>query len=94
MSWRKSSYRSYVRLRRRLLGIPQPGCVDFGDRRRPQRRPCIFLIRASTASSPPPALYLIYDARTAVSTLHRSLKPGGVLLLTLPGITQVACGTD
>jgi hypothetical protein len=34
MSWRKSAYRSYVRLRRRLLGIPQPGAVDFGDLRR------------------------------------------------------------
>lgn len=39
-------------------------------------------------------LHLIYDARAAVRTLHRLLKPGGVLLLTVPGITQVPNGTD
>jgi SAM-dependent methyltransferase len=39
-------------------------------------------------------LHLIYDARAAVRTLHRVLKPGGVLLLTVPGITQVPHGTD
>jgi SAM-dependent methyltransferase len=39
-------------------------------------------------------LHLIYDARAAVQTLHRILKPGGVLLLTVPGITQVPNGTD
>jgi len=39
-------------------------------------------------------LHLIYDAGAAVRTLHRLLKPGGVLLLTVPGITQVPHGTD
>jgi SAM-dependent methyltransferase len=34
-------------------------------------------------------LQLIYDCRTALGTLHRILKPGGVLLATFPGITQV-----
>jgi hypothetical protein len=29
-----------------------------------------------------------------VRTLHRILKPGGVLLLTTPGITQVPHGTE
>lgn len=38
-------------------------------------------------------LHLIYEARSAVRTLHRILKPGGVLLLTTPGITQVPHGT-
>jgi SAM-dependent methyltransferase len=38
-------------------------------------------------------LQMIYDARAAVRTLHRILKPGGVLLLTVPGITQVPHGT-
>jgi GT2 family glycosyltransferase/SAM-dependent methyltransferase len=33
-------------------------------------------------------LHLIYDLRAAVATMHRILKPGGVLLLTVPGITQ------
>lgn len=35
------------------------------------------------------ALLLIYDLRAAIQTLHRILKPGGVLLVTVPGITQI-----
>ena len=34
-------------------------------------------------------LHLVYDLRAAVATLHRILKPGGVLLVTVPGISQV-----
>jgi len=34
-------------------------------------------------------LHLIYDMPAAVNTLHRILKPGGTLLLTVPGISQV-----
>jgi hypothetical protein len=34
-------------------------------------------------------LHLIYDVRAAVETLHRILKPGGVLLATMPGISQI-----
>jgi SAM-dependent methyltransferase len=34
-------------------------------------------------------LQLIYDMRSAVQTLYRTLKPGGVLLATFPGVTQV-----
>src|SRR6185369_10438072 len=34
-------------------------------------------------------LHLIYDVRAALATLHRILKPGGVLLATVPGITQI-----
>lgn len=33
-------------------------------------------------------LQLIYDVRAAVKTIHRILKPGGVLLATFPGISQ------
>lgn len=33
-------------------------------------------------------LQLVYDLRRAISTLHRILKPGGVLLATVPGISQ------
>jgi glycosyltransferase involved in cell wall biosynthesis len=33
-------------------------------------------------------LHLIYDTRTALRTLHRILKPDGVLLATFPGISQ------
>jgi SAM-dependent methyltransferase len=38
-------------------------------------------------------LQLIYDVRAAIRTLHRILKPGGVLLATVPTITQIS-GTD
>ena len=34
-------------------------------------------------------LQLIYDARSTLGTLHRLLAPGGVLLATFPGITQI-----
>jgi SAM-dependent methyltransferase len=37
-------------------------------------------------------LHFVYDMRAAVATLHRALKPGGVLLLTTPGISQLDCG--
>jgi SAM-dependent methyltransferase len=35
-------------------------------------------------------LQLIYDLRAAIRTLHRVLKPGGVVLATVPGITPVS----
>ncbi len=34
-------------------------------------------------------LHLIYDIRAAIRTLYRLLRPGGVLLATLPGISQI-----
>ena len=34
MRLRKRAFRVYARVRRSLLGIPQPGSVDFGDLRR------------------------------------------------------------
>ena len=34
-------------------------------------------------------LQLIYDLRAAVGTVHRILRPGGVVLVTVPGITSV-----
>ncbi len=33
-------------------------------------------------------LQLIYDVRAGIQTLHRILKPGGILLATFPGISQ------
>jgi SAM-dependent methyltransferase len=36
-------------------------------------------------------LLLIYDLRAALRTLHRLLKPGGVLLVTVPGIAHPIC---
>jgi glycosyltransferase involved in cell wall biosynthesis len=35
-------------------------------------------------------LHLIYDVRAAIETLHRILKPGGVVLATFPGTSQVS----
>jgi SAM-dependent methyltransferase len=35
-------------------------------------------------------LLLIFDVRSAVRTLHRSLKPGGIVLVTVPGITKIS----
>ncbi len=34
-------------------------------------------------------LHLLYDMKTAVAHLYRILKPGGILLVTVPGISQV-----
>jgi SAM-dependent methyltransferase len=34
-------------------------------------------------------LHLLYEPLPAVRTLHRILKPGGVLLLTVPGVSQI-----
>lgn len=35
-------------------------------------------------------LHLIYDMKAALRTIYRILKPGGVLLATVPGITQIS----
>ena len=35
-------------------------------------------------------LTYIYDVQRAVATIHRLLKPGGVLLVTVPGISQMS----
>jgi glycosyltransferase involved in cell wall biosynthesis/peptidoglycan/xylan/chitin deacetylase (PgdA/CDA1 family) len=37
-------------------------------------------------------LHLIFDLRSAVRTIERILKPGGTLLLTVPGISQMDYG--
>jgi len=38
-------------------------------------------------------LLLIYDVRAAIRTLHRILRPGGVALVTIPGISPI-CSPD
>jgi SAM-dependent methyltransferase len=35
-------------------------------------------------------LHLIYDTIAAMRTVHRILKPGGVLLATFPGVSQIS----
>ncbi len=37
-------------------------------------------------------LHLIYDMRLALAEIHRALRPGGVVLLTVPGISQMDRG--
>ncbi|HET9063214.1 MAG TPA: glycosyltransferase [Candidatus Binatia bacterium] len=37
-------------------------------------------------------LHLLFDIPAAVATLHRILKPGGVLLVTVPGVSSVDSG--
>lgn len=39
-------------------------------------------------------LHLIFDLNGAVRTMHRILKPGGVVLITVPGITRVPSEKD
>jgi SAM-dependent methyltransferase len=38
----------------------------------------------------PQTLQVIWDVRAALETVHRILRPGGVVLATFPGITQYA----
>ncbi len=33
-------------------------------------------------------LFLIYDVNSAIRTIHRTLKPGGVVLVTVPGVSH------
>lgn len=45
----------------------------------------------------PQALQLVYDVRSAVRTLYRILAPGGVALVTVPGIARTrrsSCGEE
>ena len=35
-------------------------------------------------------LHLVFDVQAAARTLHRILKPGGVLLVTVPGISPLS----
>ena len=66
----------------------QPGATLTGDLSMPGTLPpqtfdCIILTQT---------LHLIFDMAGAVDTLHQSLRPGGVLLVTVPGITPIDRG--
>lgn len=39
-------------------------------------------------------LQLIYDTRAALAHAHRILRPGGVLLVTVPSVSRLACDRD
>ena len=65
-----------------------PEATIVGDLSKPGTLPpsafdCIVLTQT---------LQFIYDMRAAVQELHAALKPGGVLLLTVPGISQIDRG--
>jgi SAM-dependent methyltransferase len=56
------------------------GDLAEGDNFPSQAFDCIVLTQT---------LHFIFDMRKAVATLHRMLKPGGVLLVTVPGISCI-----
>lgn len=65
-----------------------PGTTIAGDLGTPGVLPeatfdCIILTQT---------LHLIYDLAAAVRQLHKSLRPGGVLLVTVPGVSSVDRG--
>lgn len=62
-----------------------PAATIVGDLSQPEVLPadafdCIVLTQT---------LHLLYDLPTAAAALANSLRPGGVLLLTVPGISQI-----
>jgi SAM-dependent methyltransferase len=66
-----------------------PQATIVGDLTRPETVPrdafdCVICTQT---------LLLIYDVHAAVGTLHAMLKPGGVALVTVPGISQL-CRPD
>lgn len=67
------------------IGTLPPGVTIVADLTRAANIPsetfdCIILTQT---------LLLIYDLRAAVATLHRILRPRGILLVTVPGISQL-----
>jgi SAM-dependent methyltransferase len=63
-----------------------PGATIVADLTAPNHIPsdtfdCIILTQT---------LQFIYHTRAAIQTLYRILKPGGVLLATIPGISQIS----
>jgi SAM-dependent methyltransferase len=65
---------------------PLPGVTFVDDLARGTTLPsgafdCIILTQT---------LHLIYDMRAAMQTVYRILKPGGTVLVTVPGISQMA----
>lgn len=71
-----------------VLHVHDPGATFVGDLPTADHLPsdafdCVVLTQT---------LHLIYDYRAALRTLHRILKPGGVLLATFPGISQLEDG--
>jgi len=67
------------------VGEPGPDVTIIADLERGDGIPenvfdCVILTQT---------LLLIYNLQTAIAAIHRSLKPGGVLLVSVPGITPL-----
>jgi SAM-dependent methyltransferase len=67
---------------------PEPGATIAGDLANGPVLPresfdCLIVTQT---------LHLIFDMKAALAELHAALRPGGVLLLTVPGITPVDQG--
>jgi SAM-dependent methyltransferase len=65
-----------------------PKATLIGDLADPQALPeaafdCVVLTQT---------LHLVFDLQGAVQNLHRALKPGGVALVTVPGLSQIDRG--
>jgi SAM-dependent methyltransferase len=83
----------------RWFGGSQVSQVDILEYRKGEHPRATFVGDLTSAESVPSdtfdcvivtqTLQLIYDVGAAVSTIHRILQPGGVALVTLPGITQI-----
>lgn len=70
--------------------VPGAGVTIVGDLQSPATLPqdhfdCIIFTQT---------LCFIYDAKAALANLHAALKPGGVLLMTVPGICQISSFDD
>lgn len=66
--------------------LPGPGVTIVGDlRKRATLPPQHFDVIVLTQT-----LQFIYEVHEAMDTIAQSLKPGGVLLLTVPGISQIS----
>lgn len=70
------------------LDLSNPKATLVGDISDPATLPtrkfdCIILTQT---------LHLVFDMAAAIANLRRALKPGGVLLVTVPGITPVQPG--
>jgi SAM-dependent methyltransferase len=67
-------------------GAPQAtliGDLADGDHLPSDAFDCILLTQT---------LHLVFDLEKAIATLHRLLRPGGVLLMTVPGVSSVDRG--
>jgi SAM-dependent methyltransferase len=86
-TYTKKYGRKYV-TKRDILNLSErsPGTTIVGDLTHADHIPsenfdCIILTQT---------LHLIYDFRSALQTIHRTLKSGGVVLATFPGISQIS----